>query len=303
MFTDSIDIFLYLAIVGIVGLVVLLWSRNRIQLLRKLREKRTRKLDIDEPIETASPINQSRQQHQEEALQSVKKRFSIIQKLTGGSIILIWFFFLGLPFLDKVPTAIISTLLAAIGIIIGVAARPIIENFIAGIILTYSRLINTGDTVIIDQHYGTVEDITLTHAVIKIWNWRRYLIPNSKMLSKEVINITLNDAYQWAHVTFTVAYNSDLQLVKKLAIESAEQASSFEKEEHETPGFWVMDMQPQGIECWLAAWTDSPAQAWELRHEMRTNLMSQLQKHGIMAQQMHIDLGATMPGAGHHNVS
>lgn len=278
---------IYLGTVGLIGVLLIGWSRLKLLKAQHLKRSRIVKLDDFETIKTTTPIENPVQQARLAAVQNIENRFSIIRKLSYYSIFLLWIIALIFPFLNALPATFISILVAASGIIIGVAARPYIENLISGIVISLSQPIRIGDTVLIDDNYGTVEDISMTHTVIKIWNWRRYVVPNSIMLSKELINCTMHDAYQWTHVEFCISYESDIREVEKLAIAAANCSKHFAN--YEEPSFWVMGMEERSYKCWIAAWADSPIDAWELKNDMRTELIRQFQAHGIKTHRLDID--------------
>jgi len=288
---------IYLGTVALFGALLLGWSR--LKLMKAQNQKRTRigKLDDFETIKTTTPIDNPAQQARNAAVENIDNRFSIIRKLSYYSIFVVWIIALIFPFLNALPATFISILVAASGIIIGVAARPYIENLISGIVISLSQPIRIGDTVLIDDNYGTVEDISMTHTVIKIWNWRRYVIPNSRMLSKELISCTMTDSYQWTHVEFCVDYDSDIREVEKLAIAAAAESRYFAN--YEEPSFWVMEMNERSYTCWIAAWADSPMEAWELKNDIRTELIRRFQEQGIKTHQLAIDLKEKRNSARH----
>ncbi|MEJ2157400.1 MAG: mechanosensitive ion channel family protein [Desulfobacteraceae bacterium] len=271
---------IYLLSVGLCGALYIWWSRKRIIRVEDQRKNRVQRLKRFESAETSTPVETPEAEARETAVDSIKSRFSIIRKLHFFLIVSLWVLALIFPFLNKMPATVVSVFVAASGIIIGVAARPFIENLISGIVISFSHPIRIGDTVIIDNNYGVVEDITITHTVVKVWNWRRYIIPNSRMLSKEITNCTINDAYQWTHVEFYVSYDSDISQVKELAVNSKYFA------DYEDPRFWIMDMEEKGYKCWVAAWADSPVDAWELSNDIRTELIKQFRACGIKTHKL-----------------
>ncbi len=283
-------IHIYLVLVGLSGIFIVWWSRRGLTKAEKSRSSRIKRLKPFQSIKTTTPIKTPVIDAKETALDSVENRFSIIRKLTFFTLVSIWIFALVFPFLNNIPAAFVSILITVSGIIIGVAARPFIENLISGIVISFSKPIRVGDTVLIDENYGTIEDITITHTIVKIWNWRRYIVPNSRMLSKEIINCTINDTYQWVHVEFFVAYESDLEIVKSLAIQSASGSRYFA--DHEAPKFWVMEMNEKGFKCWLAAWADTPTDAWELANDIRTNLITQFRESSIKSHRIEVNTGS-----------
>lgn len=279
---------IYLVTVGFTGILLLWWGRIRINASEKQRKKRIKRAKFFDSFETESPVEDPIEEAKVIAFESIKNRFSIIRKLSFFLLVSIWIIALAYPFLNMIPATLISVVVASSGIIIGIAARPFIENLISGIVIFFSHPVRIGDTVIIDNNYGSVEDITITHTVIKIWNWRRYIIPNAQMLSKEIVNCTINDAYQWVHVEFFVEYNADLEMVKKSAVTAASKSTYFA--DYEQPRFWIMDMQEKGYKCWIAAWANTPADAWELGNDIRTELIRSFKANSFKAHKFEVQL-------------
>jgi small-conductance mechanosensitive channel len=52
------------------------------------------------------------------------------------------------------------------GLAIGLAARPLLLNMIAGIQIALTQPIRIGDTVIVEGEYGVVEEINATYVVL-----------------------------------------------------------------------------------------------------------------------------------------
>jgi len=272
---------IYFIIVAPLGALLVWWSKHRIKSIERARAKNISGLKKFEAVNTSTPFDQPVIGAREAALDSLESRFSIIRRLTLISISIIWIIALILPFLGQIPVAFISILVGATSVIIGIAARPFIENLISGIVISFTNPIRIGDTVVIDDNYGTVEDITISHTVIKVWNWRRYIIPNSQMIAKEFTNCTIFDHFQWMHIQFWLSYEADLEQVKGIAKEVAVASKHYAN--HEQPRFWVMDMEERGYKCWLAVWANSPVDAWELGNDVRTGLILKFRELGIKA--------------------
>lgn len=270
---------IYFAVVTLVAFLLVLILPLLIGRREASKIERIKKLKRFSPIRTKTPEFGQTQKARESAVESVGGRFSIIRKIAAAVVVVIWFILVTFPFLGMVPRTVISVILSGLGVVVGIAARPYIENMIAGIIISFSKLFRIGDTVMIDGEYGTIEDITMTHSVMKLWDWRRYIIPNSSMLNKEVFNHSLHDTYIWAHVEFWVSWNADLQQVKETAVELAREYMS--SKSHEEPRFWLMEMDKLSVKCWITAWTDSPNEAWYFRANLPSQLLTRLQALGI----------------------
>lgn len=64
-----------------------------------------------------------------------------------------------------------------LGIIGGIAARPVFSNLIAGLQLALAQPIRLDDVLIVEGEWGRVEEITGTYVVLRIWDERRLIIP------------------------------------------------------------------------------------------------------------------------------
>ena len=125
-------------------------------------------------------------------------------------------------------------------------------------------------------------------------------MPNSKLIHKEFVNYTLNDAYQWAYVEFSIAPHEDLELVEQLAIEAVRGSEHwYQGTSKEPPAFWVMEMNSDSVVCWVAGWAANPAKAWMVTHDVRTALIKSFRAHGISTQMnWHSLQGSQLPVPG-----
>jgi small-conductance mechanosensitive channel len=63
------------------------------------------------------------------------------------------------------------------GIIAGLAARPVLTNFIAGVQIAVAQPIRIDDAVIVENESGNVEEITFSYVVVRLWDLRRMVVP------------------------------------------------------------------------------------------------------------------------------
>jgi small-conductance mechanosensitive channel len=77
-----------------------------------------------------------------------------------------------------------------VGIIAGLALQPFLTNLIAGIQIATAQPIRIDDAVVVEGEWGTVEEITSTYVVIKLWDWRRLILPLSYFIEKPFQNWT-----------------------------------------------------------------------------------------------------------------
>ncbi|WP_247648416.1 mechanosensitive ion channel domain-containing protein [Pseudodesulfovibrio sp. zrk46] len=292
MMLENINLFTYLIGITLIAMLAYAWIHTRISSFREARVSRIKRLIKDPETTAAMPTDvlSDKEEHKEQkqVIQGVRSRFTIIRRAVSIAILVLWSFALVLPFVGKIPSTMLSIIIAITTAVVGIAARPLIENMISGIVISFSKQLRVGDTLMMDGQYGTVEDISITHTKIKTWDWKRYVIPNSRMLNKEFINLTLNDSLIWAYLEFSVSYDEDLEQIKEIATDVA--SNSEHHNDQEPPQFWVRSMEKESVVCWIAAWADSPAEAWNLKSDIATNLISEFRKHDISTHVAQINL-------------
>ncbi len=89
-----------------------------------------------------------------------------------------------------------------LGIVAGIVAQNSITNLIAGIQIAISQPIRIDDVVVIQGHWGRVEEINLNYVVVRVWDLRRLIVPVSVLVSEPFENWTRNMAaiLEWVHL-------------------------------------------------------------------------------------------------------
>lgn len=108
-----------------------------------------------------------------------------------------------------------STLLkgsALIVAIVGFAAQTAISDLICGFLISIHKPFEIGDRVIPEgMEPGIVEDITLRHTVLRIYDGFRVVVPNSEMNAKVIVNTGWKTDRRGVHLTYSVGYDTDIQ--------------------------------------------------------------------------------------------
>ncbi|ATB27897.1 mechanosensitive ion channel family protein [Melittangium boletus] len=96
------------------------------------------------------------------------------------------------------------------GIVIGLAAQKPVASLLAGIQISITQPIRIGDRVVIEGEFGTVDEITLTYVVVKVWDERRLIIPISQFLDKPFQNWSKGGQSMLGVVRLLVDFSTDL---------------------------------------------------------------------------------------------
>ncbi|OQX78789.1 MAG: hypothetical protein B6D61_04710 [Bacteroidetes bacterium 4484_249] len=114
-----------------------------------------------------------------------------------------------------------SLLAGALGVGIGFGLQNIVANFISGLILAFERPIQNGDTIEVGTLMGDVKNIGVRASTIRTFDGSEVIVPNSNLITHEVVNWTLSDRKRRRDIPVSVAYGSNprevLALIDKIA--------------------------------------------------------------------------------------
>lgn len=110
----------------------------------------------------------------------------------------------------------LALIAGALSVGIGFGLQNIVNNFVSGIILLVERPIKPGDRVLVGEHEGHVKSISIRSTIIRSMNRTDVILPNSQLISGEVVNLMLEDSRTRLQLYVGVAYGSNTKLVHKL---------------------------------------------------------------------------------------
>ncbi len=121
-------------------------------------------------------------------------------------------------------TGIATVLLGALGassLILGFAFKDIGENFIAGIILAFSRPFGIGDAIEVNDYFGKVLQLKLRYTHLKTFDGKDVYVPNADVLTNSVTNYTA-DGFIRQDFIVGIGYENDIDGAIRLVREIVE---------------------------------------------------------------------------------
>lgn len=273
------DAWLFPAIALSAVIVVFIISSISLRKLESSRSKNIKKSDEMDSVPSTLNKTVNKAKMKSKRLLNVQHRFTVTRRAIYLCLLAVAIGICVIPFLSDMPSMFVSIIIASLSVIIGIAAKPFIENMICGLVLCFGKLARIGDTVLVDGEYGVIEDVTLTHCIIKRWDWLRYVVPNSTMMTKEFVNYSIVDNQRWVYVDFFVDYSVDLKLVEEIAKQAPNGSEYFSGSE--PARFWITELKPEAIKCMVVAWAISPSDGWMLSIDIRRRLLDGFKEHGI----------------------
>ncbi len=120
----------------------------------------------------------------------------------------------------------VQWLAAALTFGLGFGLQEIVANFVSGLILLVERPVRVGDVVTIGNLMGTVTRIRIRATTITLWDRSEMIVPNREFITTKLVNWTLSDSKRRIEIPVRVAYGTDLEQVKKVLVEAANQHSA-----------------------------------------------------------------------------
>jgi small-conductance mechanosensitive channel len=158
-----------------------------------------------------------------------------------------------------------------VGIIAGLALQPILTNMVAGIQIALTQPIRLDDAVIVENEWGNVEEITSTYVVVKLWDWRRMVLPLSYFITKPFQNWTRENARLIGVAFFYVDYEAPIDRLRT-AFEGIVKASKHW--DGDVQVMQVTDITERVLQVRCLASARSAPVAFDLRCEIREKLMA-----------------------------
>ena len=113
-----------------------------------------------------------------------------------------------------IPMTSVVTLLASAGVAISLAMQGALSNLVGGLLMLMLKPIKTGDYVKINDAEGTIKSIGVFYTEMATFDNRHISLPNSTLTNTAIINYT-REGTRRLDVKFSVAYHSDIDLVKR----------------------------------------------------------------------------------------
>jgi small-conductance mechanosensitive channel len=188
-----------------------------------------------------------------------------------------------------------TSLLAGAGIlaaIIGFASQAAFSNIISGVFIVLFKPFRVDDIIEFkDGLKGTVTEITFRHTVIKDFENKRIIIPNTIISNDTIINSSIDDEMILKHIHFGIAYNADVDLAIKIIREEIEKHplcmekpmkmnESSAANENKVAVF-MTSWESSAIQLRANVWTRNSAEAFELRSNVLYSIKKRFDKEGI----------------------
>lgn len=189
--------------------------------------------------------------------------------------------------------SVTTSLLASAGIataVVGFASKDVLSNIVSGAMIIIFRPFTIGHWIKVGLVVeGHVEEIKMLYTVIRDVTNRRLIIPNSKIVSSDVINSSYHDENVMLIIDFPVSYESDIDKVKGIIQEVAEanpltidkRSKAQKKQNAPIVEVAVSEFDTYSMQLGAVVWIADPKNAVRFKWMLNEAVRKRLNKEGI----------------------
>lgn len=161
------------------------------------------------------------------------------------------------------------------GLALGLAARSLLSNLIAGVQIAVTQPIRIQDSVIVEGEYGTIEEISSTYVVVQLWDWRRLILPLNYFLERPFQNWSRESSSIIGTVIIYVDYCADVPVIRRKLDEIVKVIPLWDQR---VVSLQVSDATETSMQLRILVSARSAAAAWDLRCLVREALIAFVSK-------------------------
>jgi small-conductance mechanosensitive channel len=197
--------------------------------------------------------------------------------------------FNSIPKLKDYGTALFASA-GVLAAIVGFASQSAFSNIVSGIFIVIFKPFSVGDRVRVGQLYqGDVEDITLRHTVIKDFENRRIVIPNTVISNETIINATLTDENICIFLELNISFLSNVDVAMGIMRDEAMKHPlccdnrTDEETEIKVPQVDVrlIGFTDSGMHLRAYVWAKNPSEGFDMKCDLNRSIKQRFDKAGI----------------------
>jgi small-conductance mechanosensitive channel len=162
---------------------------------------------------------------------------------------------------------------------IGFAFRDILQNFLAGILILLTEPFKVGDQIITDKFEGTVTRIETRATMIKTYDGRLVVMPNTNLFTNSVL---VNTAFPKRRTEYDIGigYGDNIDKASELILEAIKSVPGIS--EDPPPDVRVWDLAASTVNIRARWWTHSQrGDVTNIKSQVLTEITNNLTENGI----------------------
>lgn len=239
------------------------------------------------PLEPDDPANRR-----------IKTTVHVMRRLSLVFVALLWLGYIihRVGVFDSFGLSVLASA-GALGVLVTIAARPLLGNMAAGLQIALTDPLRVGDVVVYDGHWATVEDISFAHTVLRTWLDTRLIVPHSDFLSKPFENWSKEGEEVRRIVKIPVDYRIDVDQVRQ----KVEEIVKGDPRSTGAPLVELVEADADAAVIWIWVSATTSFTSWYLHNEIREKVIAflkNLDDGAYLPRQRHVLLHGESPRSG-----
>ena len=168
----------------------------------------------------------------------------------------------------RVATGVLASS-AVLGLVVGFAARQVLANAVAGILIAITQPIRIGDLITFEERTGTVEDIRLTYTYVVAADESRVIIPNERLAQNTVENHTIVDP--------RVRVEADVWIAPE--VDALRALAALGRQEEVDVA--IAEIDKEGVRLVAGTWARSYSDRGQIAAGLRASCLETLRREGL----------------------
>ncbi|WP_316791022.1 mechanosensitive ion channel domain-containing protein [Pedobacter frigoris] len=178
-----------------------------------------------------------------------------------------------------IPMDKFAIILGALGVGVGLGLQGLVNNLISGLIISFERPVNVGDTIEVNGKIATMKSIGFRSSIVSSSDGPNVIIPNGELLSQQLINYSMGKNIKRCSLVIGIAYDSDLEHVKaqlKLILEEDQRILQYPP-----PDAFFKEFGNSAIEIEVIYWARNIKEYLSLRSDVIAQINAVFKAEGI----------------------
>lgn len=153
-----------------------------------------------------------------------------------------------------IAMTLFAALITSLGVAAGLALSGTLQNFASGILILFLKPFRVGDNILTQGQEGTVNEIRIFYTIIKTYDNRMVVVPNSKLSNEVIINLS-GSGNRRLDIELKFGNAIDYEQVKHVIDQAIADAGSILKDPPRRVG--ISSLEADGYKVMLNLWIDA----------------------------------------------
>lgn len=193
------------------------------------------------------------------------------------------------PLLPWAKSVVFQGISVVVGLVVSLASTGIVNQWISGLVILYSRSIRVGDFIRVGDLEGIVTDMGALATKVRTVRGEEVTIPNAVMVAEKVMNLTRLAADQGGllSTSVTIGYDVPRQQVEHFLLKAAEATGGIRRSPSPRVLYW--ELGNFGVQYQLHVALERPLERATVRSDLNSRILDAFNANGVQIMTPHFE--------------